>query len=82
MIVKLRIPEDSPRSHAWGRKCRAKFVDVLEVHGGNTGISQHDGKTEYRAGERLEAPNWCDDWTQECAGGLHFYLSRIEAEAH
>ena len=82
VIVKLRIPEDSPRSHAWGRKCRAKFVDVLEVIGAEVGISQHDGKMEYRAGQRLEAPNWSDDWTQECAGGLHFYITREEAEAH
>ena len=82
VIVKLRIPEDAARSHAWGRKCRAEFADVLEVIGAEVGISKHDGKTEYRVGERVTAPNWCDDWQQECAGGIHFYITREEAEMH
>ena len=82
VIVKLRIPEDAARSHAWGRKCRAEFSDVLEVIGAEVGISQHDGKTEYRVGERVTTPNWCADWQKECAGGIHFYITREEAEAY
>ena len=81
VIVKLRIPEDAPRSHAFGRKCRAKFADVLEVIGAEVGVSSHDSKFTYRAGERVAAPNWCEDWTQECAGGVHFWITRLEAEA-
>lgn len=45
VIVKLRIPEEARRSNAAGRKCRAEFADVLEVIGGDVGISQHDGTT-------------------------------------
>ena len=82
VIVRLRIPEDAPRSHAFGRKCRAKFADVLEVIGADQGIASHDGKTIYRTGERVEAPNWLDDWQTECAGGIHFYITRLEAENH
>ncbi|MGN6772504.1 MAG: DUF5758 domain-containing protein [Rhizobiaceae bacterium] len=33
VIVKLRIPETAKRSHAFGRKCRAEYADVLEVIG-------------------------------------------------
>src|SRR5690242_11248944 len=33
VIVKLRIPEEARRSHAFGRKCRAEYADVLEVIG-------------------------------------------------
>jgi hypothetical protein len=80
VIVKLRIPEDAPRSHAFGRKCRAKFADVLEVIGADIGIASHDNKTEYKVGERVEAPNWSDDWQTECAGGIHFFITRLEAE--
>ena len=80
VIVKLRIPEDAPRSHAFGRKCRAKFADVIEVIGADIGIASHDKKTEYKAGERVEAPNWSDDWQTECAGGIHFFITRLEAE--
>ena len=83
VIVKLRIPEESPRSHAFGRKCRAQFVEVLEVIGADEGLSSYDnGKTVYRAGERIEAPNWSDDWQKECAGGVHFYITKLEAENH
>ena len=82
VIVKLLIPRDAPRSHAFGRKCRAGFADVLEVFGANKGVSLHDGTTEYVAGARVTAHEWCDDWQQECAGGIHFYITREEAEAH
>ena len=32
-IVRLRIPEDAKRSHAFGRKCRAERAEVLEITG-------------------------------------------------
>lgn len=82
VIVKLLIPKDSPRSHTFGRKCRAKFADVLEVIGGEEGVSCHDKKTTYRVGERVECHRWDEDWRNECSGGIHFYISRLEAEAH
>lgn len=53
VIVKLRIPEAAKRSHAFGRKCRAEYADVLEVNGADVGIGQHDGKTEYKTGQRV-----------------------------
>ena len=82
VIVKLSIPEDARRSHAWGRKCRAEFADVLEVFGAKKGISLHDEKTEYIAGQRVRPDSFDADWTIECAPGIHFYISRIEAENH
>ncbi len=82
VIVKLRIPEEAKRSHAFGRKCRAEYADVLEVIGVEVGISSHDSKAEYRAGERVTCDKWSDDWQEECAGGIHFYITREEAEAH
>ena len=81
VIVKLRIPESARRSHAFGRKCRAEYADVIEVIGGDVGLSQHDGKTEYRAGQRVTSHEWNETWTDECTGGIHFYITRAEAEA-
>jgi len=80
VIVKLRIPEGAPRSHAFGRKCRAKFAVVLEISSGNEARSSHDPEFVYRVGERVEALNWSDNWQDECAGGIHFFITRIEAE--
>lgn len=25
---------------------------------------------------------WSDDWQEECAGGIHFFITREEAEAY
>ncbi len=82
VIVKLRIPEDAKRSHAFGRKCRAQFVDVLEVFGADVGVSSHDGETKYRVGERVTCDEWCEDWQQECAGGIHFFITELEAREY
>ncbi|QIG68681.1 pentapeptide repeat-containing protein [Rhizobium phage RHph_TM3_3_14B] len=80
VIVKLRIPEEAKRSHAFGRKCRAEFADVIEVIGGEVGISMHDHSTEYRAGQRVMPDRFDENWMEECAAGIHFFISRIEAE--
>ena len=82
VLVKLRIPEAAKRSHAFGRKCRAEYVDVIEVIGAETGISNHDGKTSYRAGERVTPDSFSEDWQDECAPGIHFFITREEAEAY
>ncbi len=82
VIVKLQIPADAKRSHAFGRKCRAEFVRVLEVIGAEPGISTQDDKTEYRAGATVTPDAFCDDWQQECAQGIHFFITRAEAEAY
>ena len=78
VIAKLRIPDEARRSHAFGRKCRAEFVDVIE----GEGVSQHDDVTKYAPGLRVTCDKWEDDWTQECAGGIHFFITRIEAERY
>ena len=85
-LVKLRIPENAARSHAWGRKCRAEFAEVLEIWDGKTRVktakSMHDSDFEYKVGAIVRPDNWGADYTQECAGGIHFYITREEAEAH
>ena len=82
VIVKLSIPAEARRSHSFGRKCRAEFADVLEIFNGETGISKHDGKTTYRTGERVTCHEWSENWQEECAGGIHFFITREEAEAY
>ena len=82
VIVKISIPAEARRSNATGRKCRAEYADVLDVIGAEVGVSQHDGTTEYRVGQRVACDKWCEDRWQECAGGIHFFLTREEAEAY
>ena len=82
VIVRLSIPADAKRSSATTRKCRAEFADVLEVVGSTVGVSMHDCMTKYRVGERVTCDRWESDRWIECGGGIHFYLTRIEAENH
>ncbi len=80
VVVKLHIPAEARRSNATGRKCRAEFADVVEVFGGTVGISMHDNKTQYVVGSRVTCHEWCEDRWNECAGGIHFFITREEAE--
>jgi hypothetical protein len=82
ILVKLLIPAGAARSNATGRKCRAEYATVVEVVGAAAGVSMHDGKTTYRTGELVRCHQWGPDRWVECAGGIHFYLTREEAEAH
>ena len=85
-IVKLRVPHEAKRSHAFGRKCRAEFVDVLEIFRQSEDDSpeaiteEHGPKTIYRVGERVTADSWDEDFCNECSNGIHFFITREEAE--
>ena len=80
VIVKLLIKSDTPRSNATGRKCRAKEATVLEVFGADVGVSTHDRETTYKVGEVVVCDHWGEDRWKECAGGIHFFITRKEAE--
>ena len=79
VIVKLLIPFAAKRSHAFGRKCRAEYVQVIEVIGAELAISNHDGKTEYRAGSIIKPDSFDENWMEECSNGIHFFITEIEA---
>jgi len=82
VLVKLQIPADAKRSNASGRKCRAEFVDVLEVIGAEVGVTDTHGPfTEYSVGARVHCHKWDDNRWNECSGGIHFFITRAEAEA-
>ena len=82
MIVKLRIPEKARRSHGASRKCRAEYVTVLEVFGAAKGVSIHDKTTEYIPGKTVKANGWNEDRWETCGRGIHFFITRLEAEAY
>jgi Family of unknown function (DUF5758)/Pentapeptide repeats (8 copies) len=82
VIVHVQIPKGAARSNATGRKCRAEKVKVLEVFGAKEGVSQHDGKVIYTKGKTVKCHEWSADRWLECGGGIHFFITRAEAEAY
>jgi len=82
VIVELEIPRGVPRHNATGRKCRAERAVVRSISEGSGAISMHDPRFVYRVGETVVAKNYDPDRFNECGGGIHFYLTRSEAEAH
>ena len=80
VIVKLLIPAEANRSHGTERKCRCEFADVLEVIGAETGESDHAPRITYRTGERVTPDAWDENRWDTCSNGIHFFLTRLEAE--
>lgn len=83
-VVELRIPAHAKRSNSTGRKCRASEAVVVSLPEGCTEAhSIHDSSFMYRQGETVKPTTaFCEDRWQECASGIHFYITRAEAEAH
>ena len=86
VIVKLLIPADAQRSNATGRKCRASKTKVLDIQNldgesldGITVHSTYDTSFTYRKGKTVEVDNFDTDRWNECATGIHFYITRLEA---
>jgi len=85
VIVKLEIPMDAKRSSAFGRKCRCEYAEVIDVIGGDEGVSKesnYGGAIVYRKGSTVKCHEWDENWTEECAGGIHFFITRPEAEQY
>ena len=88
VVVKLLIPGDAKRSNASGRKCRCSYAKVLEIqHLDGTLIdhsecvfSDHDRSFFYEVGKTVYPTKpFCDDRWDECASGIHFFITREEA---
>ena len=87
-IVQLRIPAKAKRSHASGRKCRSDRARVLAIFNSDgtpatEAASLRDPNFRYVVGETVVPQVPFDDnpWN-ECASGIHWYITRLEAEAH
>ena len=86
LVVKLKITKDSLRSSATDRKCRcskAIVISITNVDGSETdkttAYSRFDSNFSYTVGETVEVKNFDTDRWNECAPGIHFFLTRQEA---
>ena len=78
-IVKMEVPLEAKRTASLvGRKCRAEYVKVLEIEGASCTTSEKGGL--YVEGEFVYPDSYDDDIRVECTHGIHFFLTRKEAE--
>ena len=85
-IVMLEICADAKRSSATSRKCRcskAKVLSITNLDGSESGLTEvasyYDKRFIYRVGETVEVPDFDDNRWNECAAGIHFFITREEA---
>src|SRR5690606_23748239 len=80
-IVTLEIPRSARRCNAIGsRKCRAEYAIVIDAP--DNAVSLHGSKLAYRTGETVKPDSYDPDIRIECSHGIHFFLTREEAEEY
>ena len=77
-IVRLEIPAKAKRTACpTGRKCRAEYAKVVDIEGGE---SVETKGLRYTKGDTVYPDSYNDDIRVECTNGIHFFLTREEAE--
>ena len=84
LIVELEICADAKRSSATGRKCRCDKAKVISITTPeetpvDSAISQYAETFAYRVGETVSVDDFDDNRWNECAPGIHFFITRQEA---
>ena len=85
-IAKLRIPPEARRTGCLiNRKCRAEWVETLAVYltadvEATRAVGRHSHSTIYEVGKPTRPDSYDDDIRVDCTHGIHFWLSREEAE--
>lgn len=81
-IVKVRVPPEARRTGVLtSNKCRAEFVEVLDVSNRGIAYSMFDHETKYSVGDVVRPSNGYDPSMEDpCVPGIHFFLTRKEAE--
>ena len=85
-IVELEIPTDALRCSATSRKCRcshAKVISITNIDGTPANVdvvySKYDYSFCYRVGDIVKVDNFDPNRWNECAPGIHFFITRQEA---
>ena len=94
VIIKLEIPEHAKRSSGTTRKCRASEAKVLEIQKLEDPNSKLPDDVvakslyalpavEYKVGQTVKCTEEFDeDRFEDCASGIHFFITRAEAEKY
>ena len=85
-VLKIEITEMAKRHTCiTSRKCRAEYIKVLKIWGSSgrqrkTAKGWHNPEFTYRVGEIAKPDQYDPDPRVECSNGIHFFITRKEAE--
>jgi len=84
-IIQLKIPAAAKRSNATGRKCRAEYAKDMKhfVDGKETKQKLYSGHNRgfvYEVGKVIRPDGFDENRWEECSSGVHFFITRWEAE--
>ena len=87
IIAELFVPAKASRSSATTRKCRASEAKIIRMWNYKTqevvtkALSQHDDSFVYETGKTVKPTTpFNEDRWNECASGIHFFITQKEAE--
>ena len=85
-LAEVIIPEDAGRVNSTGRKCRAEYVVVKKLYNVIGTIydncSHYDSSVVYTEGATVRPDSYNPDFREECTNGIHFFITRKEAEEY
>ena len=88
-IVTLEIPRGAIVFSIDGTKCRTNKAKVIAIDGADRAYSKHStysehnrtyGHMSYYVGDEFTVYNFDCKYNEECSRGIHFFLTREEAE--
>ena len=80
-IITLEIPIGAKVFSINNNKRRTNKVKVIDMQGETELCSIHDNKFKYHAGDEIEIKDFDERYNVECGAGIHFFLTREEAES-
>ena len=79
-IITLEIPIGAKVFSINNNKRRTNKVKVIDMQGEAELSSMYDSKFKYHVGDEIEIKDFDDNYNVECGAGIHFFLTREEAE--
>ena len=83
-VIRLMVPEDAQRTGGSSYTCRASEVVILNIFDGENeceeAICLYDDEIVYHKGERIKDEEEFDPSLLHDGTGIHFYITRAEAE--
>ena len=79
-IITLEIPIGSKVFSINNNKRRTNKCKVIDMQGETELSSMYDASFKYHVGDEIEIKDFDENYNVECGAGIHFFLTREEAE--